>query len=150
MAHKAGGANFAGDPTMELKCWKVEGKAPPLHVFQPEKTGKVNHVAVVVGPHTAEAISWIIAMAEGVRVVVLSAASLLQVGGDLPSLRGWLLSEEGAEDGVVIVLVRPTEWFVSEDSRKSDLPGLLRQVVDRCGDPWLMQRLVYQDHQYGD
>jgi len=89
-------------------------------------------LALVVGPHTAEAMSWITSLAEGheSRIATLSASSLLQVGTDLVSLRRWLLVQGEQQDSAFIVLVRPTEWFKTDGA--SHLPGLLRQVVHRC------------------
>ncbi|CAK9066257.1 unnamed protein product [Durusdinium trenchii] len=120
----------------DVETWKVKPRSPAPEIcsclqkaLQPLPGHRVRNIAVVAGPHTAEAISWLSAIAEG-RVAVFSAASLLQVGGDLRGVRRWLLAQ-CAEDDVVIVLLRPTEWF-SAEAGKNDLAGLLRQVEDRC------------------
>ena len=56
---------------------------------------------------------------------------LEEVGGDLASLRRWLLRQLEPPDGPLIVLLRPTEWF----GAATDVPGLLRQVADCCRGP---------------
>ncbi|CAJ1424100.1 unnamed protein product [Effrenium voratum] len=113
--------------------WKV---APAMVVEETLKQaldhGQARSTALVVGPNVAAALSQIASFAEGRarRTAVLSAAGLLQVGSDLAAIRRWLLAHADAQDGAVIVLVRPTEWFTGRVA--ADLAGLLRQVVDRC------------------
>ncbi|CAE7471310.1 SAP13 [Symbiodinium natans] len=72
--------------------------------------------ALVVGPHVDKALSLLAAAAEGksMRLTVLSAASLLEVGQSFAAVRHWLLTQ--AEAGSVIVLVRPGKWLLQRQN----------------------------------
>ncbi|CAE8643911.1 unnamed protein product [Polarella glacialis] len=92
--------------------------------------GCVKSCAVVVGAHSATALSWLRAIFPDRRIAVLSAAALSEVGSDLLALRRWLLEQAG-EDPAIAVLVEPCAWFGTSRTATMSVTGLLRQVLDR-------------------
>ncbi|CAE7641726.1 proRS [Symbiodinium sp. KB8] len=140
----AQGCGIVSDSTrLKWSCARSSSKARPDFVALPTLACRLCQVidcptassrALVVGPYIDNALSLLAAAAEGkaMRLIVLSSASLLEVGQSFAGVRRWLMTQAEAQAGSVIVLVRPVKWFSQQRHAGDDFAGLLHQVVERC------------------
>eukprot|EP00439_Symbiodinium_sp_Y106_P067297 s2124_g11.t1 len=139
----ARGFGMVTDSTrLKWSCARSSAKARPGIIGPPTLACRLCQVidcptasstALVVGPYIDKALSLLAAAAEGkaMRLIVLSSASLLEVGQSFAAVRRWLLMQAEAQAGSVIVLVRPVKWFLQQRHASDDFAGLLHQVVER-------------------